>query len=178
MSSVLIAFSSVDGQTLKICRFIADCLEREGDSATLVAIDGKETIQVQAFDKVIVGASIRYGKHRREVYEFIRRHRLALDDRPSAFFSVNVVARKTGKDSPETNPYMKGFKARTTWRPSIAAVFAGRISYPKYGIVDREVIRLIMWLTHGPTDRRSDTEFTRWERVETFAKQIGGVSAA
>ncbi len=141
-----------------------------------MAIGGKEPVQIQSFDKVIVGASIRHGKHRQEVYEFIRRNRLGLEDRPTAFFSVNVVARKAGKDSPETNPYIKKFKERTTWRPTIITVFAGRINYSKYGIFDREVIRLIMWLTNGPTNRHSDTEFTNWDSVERFAKQIGAIS--
>jgi len=95
-----------------------------------------------------------------------------LDRRPSAFFSVNVVARKPGKDTPETNPYVKAFRRKTTWTPTALAVFAGRIDYPRYDWVDRQVIRFIMWLTRGPTDPAATVEFTDWQAVDLFAQQI------
>lgn len=175
MSRVLIAFSSVDGQTLKICEYLLKRLQQDGHSATLLAVDARAQAELQSFDKIVIGASIRYGKHRQVLYDFIRLNRQALENKPSAFFSVNVVARKAGKDSAETNPYIASFRQQTPWRPSLTTVFAGRINYPSYGFVDREIIRLIMWLTHGPTDRSSNTEFTNWDRVDAFARQIGAL---
>ena len=73
---------------------------------------------------IVIGASIRYGKHKPEVAEFVDRHQTELDARPNAFFTVNVVARKPGKDTPDTNPYLKGFRRKTTWRPALLGVFA------------------------------------------------------
>ncbi len=175
MARILLAYSTVDGHTLKICDRLRLCLETHGHAVTLASLSDIPTPVVASFDKVVVGASIRYGKHRREVYDFIRINRRSLDDRPCAFFSVNVVARKPGKDQPEANPYMKSFSRKTTWRPTLLAVFAGKIDYKRYGFFDRQLIRLIMWLTHGPTNPDACIEFTDWASVDAFGLRVSGL---
>jgi menaquinone-dependent protoporphyrinogen oxidase len=70
------------------------------------------------------------------------------------------VARKPEKNRPETNPYMLKFLKRVHWKPKALGVFAGKIDYPKLGTLDRQVIRLIMWMTKGPTDPTGTFEFT------------------
>ena len=124
------------------------------------------------YDKLVIGASVRYGRHRSAVVEFMNRRAPALQAKPNAFFSVNVVARKSGKDRPETNYYLQQFLRRLAWRPAHLAVFAGKIDYPRYGFIDRLVIRFIMWITRGPTAPDAVVEYTDWQAVETFAGTI------
>lgn len=95
-----------------------------------------------------------------------------LDAVPTAFFSVNIVARKAEKSRPETNPYVRKFLARTSWRPTCLAVFAGRLDYPHYRFFDRQMIRFIMWITKGPTDPSTVIEYTDWRAVDAFAREI------
>lgn len=172
MARVLIAYSTVDGHTLKICERIRHSLDERGHVVTLSRIDDALSMDCTAFDKILVGASIRYGKHRPVVHKFIERHLRALRAVPSAFFTVNVVARKAGKDTPEGNPYLRTFLRRSPWQPTVAAVFAGRIEYAKYGWADRNVIRFIMWITNGPTDPGTSVEFTNWPAVDAFSERI------
>lgn len=172
MASVLILYSTVDGQTLKICRQLQSLIERHSHRVQLISIDEAKDADLLLFDKIVIGASIRYGKHRPQVYEFIHRNRPVLESRPSAFFSVNVVARKPGKNTPETNPYIRQFHKKSSWRPAALGVFAGKIDYPKYGFRDRQIIRLIMWMTKGPTDPKAVVEFTDWNAVEAFGQRL------
>ena len=172
MSRTLIAYSTVDGHTLKICSRIRQSLERMGHAATLAEIREGMSVDPGPFDLIVVGASIRYGKYRPAVFSFVEANRDALEQKPSAFFSVNVVARKRGKDTPESNPYIKAFRRKTTWAPGEVAVFAGKLDYPRYGFLDRQVIRFIMWLTDGPTDPATCIEFTDWQAVEMFAQRV------
>jgi menaquinone-dependent protoporphyrinogen oxidase len=172
MARILLAYSTVDGHTQKICDRLRLCLERDGHAVTLASLSDAPFPGADAFDKVVVGASIRYGKHRPEVYDFIRINQRSLDDRPSAFFSVNAVARKPGKDSPDANPYVKGFSRKTSWRPVLLAVFAGKIDYQRYAFFERQIIRLIMWLTHGPTNLHDCVEFTNWASVDAFGRSV------
>lgn len=86
-----------------------------------------------------------------------------------------VVARKPGKDQPHTNPYCRKFLRQIAWKPKAAAVFAGKIDYPKYGPLDRFMIRLIMWMTKGPTDPAAVVDFTDWRRVEDFGRMIAAM---
>jgi len=175
MSRILIAYSTVDGHTRRICERMQRLLEGGGHAVTLASLSGAQRPDARQFDKVVIGASIRYGKHRQEVFDFIGQQRLALDDRPSAFFTVNAVARKPGKDTPEGSPYVRSFRKLTSWRPRLVGVFAGKIDYRRYGFVDRQVIRFIMWLTHGPTDLQACVDFTNWDQVDAFAREVGGL---
>jgi menaquinone-dependent protoporphyrinogen oxidase len=175
MTDTLIAYSTVDGHTLRICERVGDLLRDGGHSVTLWAIDGGGGIDLEAFQRIVIGASIRYGKHRQQVNDFIDRHLAELERVPCAFFSVNVVARKPGKDTPETNPYLQKFLKTISWRPQLLAVFAGKLDYPSYGFWDRLAIRFIMWMTKGPTDPTAVIEFTDWQRVDEFARRVAAL---
>ncbi len=128
------------------------------------------------YDVIVIGASIRNGKHNPAVPEFIRANQALFQSKPSAFFSVNLVARKADKNTAETNPYVRKFLARTRWKPRLVGVFAGNLDYPRYGTLDRNVIRLIMWLTGGPTDPHARVEFTDWEEVRRYAQKIAALA--
>jgi menaquinone-dependent protoporphyrinogen oxidase len=172
MADILIIYSTTDGHTLKICRHLQQVIETQGDRVRLASIDDAEQLDLDGPDKLVVGASIRYGKHNPEVYRFVESSRRLLDSKPNAFFSVNVVARKPEKRQPDTNPYLKKFLKQITWKPKKLAVFAGKIDYPRYSFMDRTIIRFIMWMTKGPTDPNTVIEFTDWGQVDAFAHEI------
>ena len=164
MAKVLLIYSTTDGHTREICERIQEVVEQQGHELMLISIDDADRIDIGGFDKVVLGASIRYGKHAKSVYQFIEAKRSLLEARPNAFFSVNVVARKPGKNQPATNPYLQKFLRQITWQPDELAVFAGKIDYPRYSFWDRQIIRLIMWITKGPTDPQAVVDFTDWDQ--------------
>ncbi|MDC3169650.1 menaquinone-dependent protoporphyrinogen IX dehydrogenase [Paracoccaceae bacterium] len=171
MKNTLIIYSTTDGQTKRICdRLIGFSDKKKG--ITLCAIENASEKALDQYSKVVIGASIRYGKHSPLVYEFIELNREELEKKQTAFFTVNVVARKKEKNQPDTNPYMKKFLEISRWRPNKLAVFAGRIDYPSYRFFDRLIIRFIMLITKGPTDTSQIYEFTDWKKVEKFAKEV------
>jgi menaquinone-dependent protoporphyrinogen oxidase len=172
VASVVIIYSTTDGHTRKISQRLKQVIERQNHRVEVVSVNDEADVDLMLFDKIVVGASIRYGKHSPQVYAFIKRNRLVLESKPNAFFSVNVVARKAEKCQPETNPYLKKFLKQIPWQPKQLAVFAGKIDYPKYNLWDRSIIRLIMWITKGPTDPKTVKEFTNWEQVEAFGRVI------
>jgi menaquinone-dependent protoporphyrinogen oxidase len=171
MAKLLIIYSTTDGHTRSICERLENIAAAQNE-VSLVAMAEHPDVDVSQFDKVVIGASIRYGKHQQEVFDFIARNQQVLDARPNAFFSVNVVARKPEKNTPETNPYLQKFLHKIEWQPQNLAVFAGKIDYPRYGFVDRTMIRFIMWMTKGPTDPTLTVEFTEWDKVDAFGHRI------
>ncbi len=172
MADILIIYSTTDGHTREICQRLKQEIERQAHQVKLISISDEPFVDLAPFDKIVLGASIRYGKHRPQVYDFIKKNKQILDSKPNAFFSVNVVARKPEKNQPETNPYLKKFLKQISWKPKELAVFAGKIDYQKYSLGDRLMIRLIMWITKGPTDLNTVIEFTDWKQVETFGRLI------
>ena len=167
----LIIYSSTDGQTKKICEKIKENLP-SGNKFKLISLDEALNFNLEKCEKIIIGASIRYGRHNKKVLDFIIKNKNILDLKKTAFFSVNVVARKEEKSTPETNPYVLSFLKKTNWKPNKLSVFAGKVDYPNYSFINKIVIRFIMMITKGPTDINNSYEFTNWENVRKFAKEV------
>jgi len=171
MSGSLIIYSSTDGQTKIICEKIKN-FSKNSESIKLISLEEANDFDLQPYENIIIGASIRYGKHNKNLYKFISSNKDTLEEKRSAFFSVNVVARKSEKNTPETNPYMKKFLKISNWKPDKLGVFAGKVDYPNYGFFDKYIIRLIMFITKGPTDTSKSFEFTDWSKIEDFAREL------
>jgi menaquinone-dependent protoporphyrinogen oxidase len=161
----------VDGQTLKICNFLQKELLNLKQNIDLFSIDDFNK-DLNQYDKIIIGSSIRYGVHNEKIIELINAHKTILDTKKTAFFSVNLVARKPAKNKPDTNPYVIKFFKKIDWKPTIVEVFAGKLDYKKYGLFDRVMIKFIMWMTKGPTDTNTEIEYTNWDQVKIFAKKL------
>ena len=170
MNSVII-YSTTDGQTKKICETIKDnSINR--DSYEIVSLEDAFHKKLEKYEKIIIGASIRYGRHNPRIYNFIRNNKNTLEKKKSAFFSVNVVARKPDKDTPNTNPYIKKFLKKSSWQPKKLGVFAGKIDYPRLSFINKNIIRFIMLITSGPTNIKNTYEFTNWLRVKKFISEF------
>jgi menaquinone-dependent protoporphyrinogen oxidase len=175
MARILFAYSTTDGHTARICQRMGELLAAQSHAVSVAPLAAVEDRDLAACDKIVIGASIRYGRHSQALLDFIARNQRVLDRKPSAFFSVSVVARKPDKNQPDTNPYVRKLLRRIAWRPREVGVFAGKIDYPRYGFVDRTIIRFIMLLTGGPTDPTAVVEFTDWGAVQAFAGRVAAL---
>ena len=171
MSSFLVIYSSTDGHTKKICERIKNLINN-GNLVELFSLEEAKQIELSNFENIVIGASIRYGKHSRQLYNFIKSNRNILDQKKCAFFSVNVVARKPEKNTAETNPYINKFLKISKWKPNKIGVFAGKVDYPNYNFFDKYIIKFIMFITNGPTDTSQSYEFTDWSKVDDFSKEL------
>ena len=171
MSKFLIIYSTTDGHTKMICQRIKNFLS-DGNLVELLSIEDSKKVDLSNFEKIIIGASIRYGKHSKALYKFINLNKNILDQKKSAFFSVNVVARKPEKNTAETNPYINKFLKISKWKPNKIRVFAGKVDYPNYNFFDKYIIKFIMFITKGPTDTSQSYEFTDWSKVDEFSKEF------
>ena len=171
MSNFLIIYSSTDGHTKIICERITNFLNN-GNLVKLLSLDDAKKIDISIFEKIIIGASIRYGNHSKELYKFINLNKNILDQKKCAFFSVNVVARKPEKNTAETNPYIEKFLKISKWKPKKIGVFAGKVDYPNYNFFDKYIIKFIMFITSGPTDTSQSYDFTDWSKVNDFCEEL------
>ena len=171
MKKTAVIYSSTDGHTVKICEKIIETIKHES-IISLSSIEEADSLDLESFDFILVGASIRYGNHKANLFSFIKNNLESLNKKDTAFFNVNAVARKEDKNTPATNPYLIKFLKKVAWKPSVLEVFAGKISYPKYHFFDKHMIRFIMWMSKGPTDPSKVFEFTDWKKVESFGKKV------
>ncbi len=167
---VLFLFSTREGQTKKILSRIAQQFPDE--KCEFVDVHSLPDVDFAQYGKVLVGASIRYGKLNPKLYRFIERYKTELERVKAGFICVNLTARKEaeGKDTPEGSVYIKTFLNKSAWQPELIGVFAGALRYPRYRLFDRFMIRLIMTLTGGETDTTKEVEYTNWQKVDQFAR--------
>ncbi|MBJ3593752.1 menaquinone-dependent protoporphyrinogen IX dehydrogenase [Salmonella enterica subsp. enterica serovar Saintpaul] len=168
----LILFSSRDGQTREIAEYLASELKELGVWADVVNLHRTDEPDWKNYDSVVIGASIRYGHYHSAFQEFVKKHATQLNAMPSAFYSVNLVARKPEKRTPQTNSYARKFLMSSPWRPDRSAVIAGALLYPRYRWYDRVMIKLIMKMSGGETDTNKEVVYTDWEQVASFAREI------
>jgi menaquinone-dependent protoporphyrinogen oxidase len=167
-------YATHDGQARRVAERIADRLaERDipvspQDLAT--SFPAPERLAEARLATIV--SAVRYGRHLPEGRRFLSLYRSLRAPPPLAFISVCLAARKPGRDTAEGNPYLRKALTRNRLAPALAVAVAGRLDYPRYGWLDRQMIRLIMTLTRGPTDPATTIEYTPWDVVDGVALRI------
>lgn len=170
----LILYSSRDGQTRSIASYIANKLQ-DTLNCDVIDLQQAETVELGEYQQVLIGASVRYGRFHPVLRRFVKCHAEQLNQMPSAFFAVNLTARKSEKRSPQTNVYTRKFLLSSPWQPKQCAVFAGALRYPRYCWLDRIMIRFIMKMTGGETDTSKEVEYTDWQQVDRFTQEFSRI---
>lgn len=167
-------YATHDGQTRRIAERIAKRLEERKQPVSIddLSVDFPDAPKIAAARRVIFAAPVRYGHHLPVADRFLALYASLSKRPPLALASINLSARKPGRDTLEGNPYLRRWLEKRKVSPDLVGVFAGRLDYPSYGWLDRQMIRLIMKITKGPTDPSTQIEFTDWDQVDAFAQKI------
>ncbi|AMC34313.1 flavodoxin domain-containing protein [Janthinobacterium sp. B9-8] len=166
MKPILIFYASRDGQAERIAQTLAVHLNTWPVQLCDLKTPSAPTIPSAA---IIVVASVRYGRHLPEAVQFFKQKTKQLAQTPLAIASVSLSARK-GDGSP--NGYLKKLIYQHQLSPFAALSIAGKLNYPHYGWLDKQIIRLIMRMTGGPSDGISCIEYTDWPQLTAFAQKI------
>lgn len=168
----LILYFTTDGQTQRIAEKLAEEITHSVKLISLKAQAVDFAEEIANADQVVIGASIRYGHFDKLVYQFIEQHFALLNQKTTAFYGVNLTARKENRRTAENNTYVRKFLQKIRWRPTYVEVIAGALFYPRYSWFDRTMIQFIMRLTKGETDTTKEYEYTDWAQVSRFAARL------
>jgi menaquinone-dependent protoporphyrinogen oxidase len=178
---VLIVYGTGHGQTERIVRRIGEHLSATGALVSIHRADRLPPgLDPEAFDGVVVGASIQYGRHQGYVRRFVRRHVARLNAVPTAFVSVSgAAAGTTPDDVRQVQGFIDTFLRQTGWRPTIAAPIAGAIAWSQYGPLVRWIFRMVARRSGRPeAELTTDQELTDWTAVERLASDFARALAA
>lgn len=167
---LLIVYASYDGQT----RCIAEAISKEAVDYAVTWCNLQNEIPPNPadFDKILVGASVRYGRFHPQLLRFVKLYKHSLMATNAAFFGVCLLARKPEKRSAQTNVYLRKFLKQSEWKPSKIAMFAGALYYSRYTWLQTCLLRFILFVTGGPTAVDKDIEFTDWSSVKAFSLEF------
>ncbi|MEN8712755.1 MAG: flavodoxin domain-containing protein, partial [Arenicellales bacterium] len=71
MANILMLYSTTDGHTVEICQEIQAILEQHANAVELFSINEAADVDLAKYDKLVIGASIRYGKHNKSVFDYV-----------------------------------------------------------------------------------------------------------
>jgi len=173
-SDLPLFYATRDGQARRIAERIGVRLAEQGIAARLSDLAaGLPTAAVlSAVPLVVLVAAVRYGRHLRPATRLLALFRTLPAPPPLVLVSVNLTARKPGKDTAQGNPYLRKLIARYRLAPAVAAAIGGRLDYALYPWWDREIIRLIMRLTSGPTDPTTAIDYASPQAIDDLTARI------
>jgi menaquinone-dependent protoporphyrinogen oxidase len=177
MCEVPVFYASTEGQTRRIAERLAVWLRERGLDSEAVDMSGPQARRIDwtGVRGVLLGASLHGGRHQRAADAFVRRHRDALNARPSAFFSVSLSAASSHPEEVATAAKIaQDFVEAAGWRPNQVLPVAGRLAYSQYGLLKRWLMKRIARKEGGPTDTSRDHELTRWDEVRVLARDMSG----
>lgn len=175
---ILIAFSSHDGQTGRIAHRLGERLAARDLPVDLVDLAAR-VCTPDGVRGVVLGASLRYGRFPKVVRRWAKQHSQALAQLPGAFFAVSLAAAsKRPEDAGAAERLRDDMIARTGWKPTLRASFAGALRYSAYGPLTRLIMRRIAGRSGGDTDLSRDHDYTDWAAVDAFADDIAALFTA
>jgi menaquinone-dependent protoporphyrinogen oxidase len=179
MTTILIVYGTTDGHTRKIAQVLAENLRAQCCSVDIVDSVGMlRNLSPEAYDGVIVTASVHIGDYQRAVKGWVRVHAKTLNLMPTAFLSVCLaVLQKETKARQEILRIMRRFLDRCGWRPAITRMVAGAVLYTRYGWLKRLMMKRLIAKAGGGTDTTRDYEYTDWNELRTFSRDFAELTA-
>jgi menaquinone-dependent protoporphyrinogen oxidase len=176
--NILLVFHTVEGQTARIADRLASVLRAAGDRVDLAAIvEAPAPDAYDAYDAVIAGGSIHAVHHSRQLIHYLKEHASALNAMPTALFQVSLTSANPDEEHTATaQGFVHELMGKTDFEPEIVALFAGALVYTQHGWIKRRVMRAIVKREAGDTDMSHDYEYTDWNAVEQFARDVDALA--
>lgn len=169
---ILIAYTSVEGQTRKIAEHLAATVEHAGHRAALLNLAAAEEFGLERPDAVIVCAPIHNGRYHAECERFLAREKDWLSSLPSAFVSVSLLILSENADERAENEAITAeFLARGGWQPTAVHHAAGALRYAEYDFFKRWMVRRVVGKALGPKAAAGGetVELTDFAALDAFA---------
>lgn len=170
--NVLIVYGTTEGQTRKIAERTATHIRERGDQAKLLDSAALEfDLHLEAYDALIIAASVHQECHQESVTNFVIAHREMLDPKPSAFISVSLSAVLEGAEA-EARKYADNFVSVTGWRPRMTLLLGGALRFSEYDYFQEQIVKFIVMGRSGAVNTGRDREFTDWQALAEFVDKF------
>ena len=168
---VLVAYSTTDGHTRDVCKFLTTSLRASGHTVQLleVGVDQPQP-DLLAFDAFLLAASLHVGRYQAATVHFARANRDLLNSRPSAFISLSLsAAGMNPHDWEGLDRCVDRLLKQTHWLPRAIHHAGGAIKNSRYDFFKSVVLQFIASQHGQKTARTQDYDFTDYEALKSFA---------
>ena len=157
---VLVAYASKSGWTAEVAARLGDYLRARGADVTVAPV--QDISGVGDYAALVVGSGVRVGGWLPEALAFLSRHQAELRGKPTALFTVHLLATE---DTPESATKRRAYaaKARALVTPVAEACFAGGLALERLGLLERLLTRAV---------KAPEGDFRDWAQVEAWAEVV------
>ena len=171
MTTILVVFHTSEGQTARIADHVGAVLRELGDEVEVHDVAGAPA--PERYDGVIVGDSIHAVHHSKPLTRYVHDHVAVLNKLPAALFQVSLTSvNPDDEHTASAQRLVQELLEQTGFDPDLVGLFAGALVYTQYGWFKRQVMRAISKREGGDTDTSRDHEYTDWQAVEQFARDV------
>jgi menaquinone-dependent protoporphyrinogen oxidase len=174
----LVVYASTHGHTAKIAARVADAMRGEGVDVDLRDVAHAADAYPASYDLVVVAASIHKEHHQKEIVQWVAARREGLQDTPNVLLSVSLsAAEDTDEARAATQRCIDMFCDESGWIPQRSERIAGCLQYREYDVFTRQLMRLLMRKMGHPTDASHDHDYTDWDAVDRFGRELAALVA-
>ena len=170
--TVLIVFSTIEGQTGKIARFVEDEVKASGRTALMIDADDMDVPDFDDVEAVILAAPVHERRHPRAFEAFLIAHEAELAACKTLFLSVSLnAAFPEGME--EAQEYVTEMNMRTKLTPDATMLVPGAVRGGAYDYYSKQVLAHVVLRDREFDPNGVDVyEFTDWDllrgKVEGF----------
>lgn len=170
MNKVLIIFASRNGHTKTIANDIAIILEQNEKTVELCNIDATSPMrELKSYKHILVMSPVYNKKFMHKVVDFVANNHDELNKVSSILVGVCLSVIKSKK---QNEHYINNFLKRTRWNPNEIFILAGRLYYQDYGILEKILLKIMMFMYGEKTKTTEPIIFTDYQEVEKIAQKI------
>ena len=169
---VMIAFSSIEGQTAKIAQFIESEIKATGQEVVVERVtDDGTPLSLVGHDTVILAASVHERRHPKAFEVLLAGQRDELAKKTTLLISVSLKAAfEEGRE--EAQDYLDEMKMRTGFTPSAEALVAGAVRSSSYDYFQSQVVRHVVLRGQDYDPAEGEHEFTDWRHLSSLIRDF------
>lgn len=171
---ILLVFHTSEGHTAKVTARVATRLRAAG--ADVEVREAEVAPAPVGYDAVVLGDSIHLQRHSRALRNYAKNHAEAIAAMPSALFQVSMTSADHDEEHDRlAHRFVADLLQETNIDPDVVGLFAGALTYTRYGWIKRRIMQRIAETEGRPTDPHHDVEFTDWDEVDHFAEAVAAL---
>lgn len=168
--NVLITYSSGYGATREVAEEIGRVLQDE-NSFSVTSKSIHECENIDEFDAVVLGSSVRADKPLANARDFFSTHRYALTQKKLALFVVSITAATPSGVDIAKNEYVTQLHDRYPWlSPVSVAAFGGKVDFDKLNPVMQSLVKNVM--KEKGVNGNGSFDARNWDDIRAWAKQL------
>ena len=162
---VLIAFETVEGQTLKVAEFVEKKIRAAGhDVQVFDTADRLGILSFDGIDRVVLAAPVHERRHPKGFEVFVSASHSELKARSTLLISVSLKAAFP-EGLEEAQDYLTEMKMRTSFKPNMEILVAGAVRTGSYGYYESQVVQNVALAGHKVELIDGEREFTDWDTL-------------